>query len=328
MRRLVTDNGGYYDYWSTGSRASLRELLVNEGLAVHAAQAIAPGFAAAEYFGYPRRQYHRLREMEAFLRRAGGAGAGAERARPAAPLSLWWDEPFRPPGRRARVAGAIRVLSGLPHDRGPGRAARARGVGPGLGARVPGGGGPGPGGAVGVGRHRVASATRVSSPEQRSSRFARDDMAHFPTQNPANTFPSTSSTSTTPTSSSSARVASRTWWDTSTASPPGTRCSAASVQRGGRARERLAVALAPQRRLQIPERDPIAEHPLGRRSPQRRRCPSPVTDETASPSAAPFARSRLVRTTKDARSPASAASSPSSPRPDSTHSSTRSAAER
>jgi len=69
MRRLVTDGGGYYDYWSTGSRASLRELLVNEGLAVHAAQAIAPGFAAAEYFGYARRQYHRLREMEAFLRR-------------------------------------------------------------------------------------------------------------------------------------------------------------------------------------------------------------------------------------------------------------------
>ena len=69
MRRLVTDSSGYYDYWSTGSRASLRELLVNEGLAVHSAQAIAPGFAAAEYFGYARRQYHRLREMEAFLRR-------------------------------------------------------------------------------------------------------------------------------------------------------------------------------------------------------------------------------------------------------------------
>jgi hypothetical protein len=70
MRRLVAENGGYYDYWATGSRATLRELLVNEGLAVHAAQAIAPGFDAADYFGYPRRQYHRLREMEAFLSRA------------------------------------------------------------------------------------------------------------------------------------------------------------------------------------------------------------------------------------------------------------------
>ena len=70
LRRLVGDNGGYYDYWATGSRATLRELLVNEGLAVHAAQAVAPGFDAADYFGYPRRQYHRLREMESFLRRA------------------------------------------------------------------------------------------------------------------------------------------------------------------------------------------------------------------------------------------------------------------
>jgi Predicted Zn-dependent protease (DUF2268) len=70
LRRLITENGGYYDYWATGSRATLRELLVNEGLAVHAAQAVAPGFDAADYFGYPRRQYHRLREMESFLRRA------------------------------------------------------------------------------------------------------------------------------------------------------------------------------------------------------------------------------------------------------------------
>ena len=69
MRRLVLEAGGYYDYWSTGSRATLRELLVNEGLAVHAAQAVAPGFDAADYFGYPRRQYNRLREMESFLRR-------------------------------------------------------------------------------------------------------------------------------------------------------------------------------------------------------------------------------------------------------------------
>ena len=70
MRRLVAEQGGYYDYWATGSRAPLRELLVNEGLAVHASQAVAPGFDSADYFGYARRQYHRLREMEAFLRRA------------------------------------------------------------------------------------------------------------------------------------------------------------------------------------------------------------------------------------------------------------------
>jgi hypothetical protein len=70
MHRLVSDVGGYYDYWQTGSRATLRELLINEGLAVHASRAVAPGFDAADYFGYPRRQYHRLRELEAFLRRA------------------------------------------------------------------------------------------------------------------------------------------------------------------------------------------------------------------------------------------------------------------
>ena len=69
LRRLVDENAGYYDFWMTGSRATLRELLVNEGLAVHAAEVVAPGFDAADYFGYPRRQYRRLREMEALLRR-------------------------------------------------------------------------------------------------------------------------------------------------------------------------------------------------------------------------------------------------------------------
>jgi predicted Zn-dependent protease DUF2268 len=69
LRRIVADQGGYYDYWVTGSRTSLRELLVNEGLAVHAAEAVAPGLDPANYFGYPRRQYRRLRELEAFLRR-------------------------------------------------------------------------------------------------------------------------------------------------------------------------------------------------------------------------------------------------------------------
>jgi len=70
LRRLIIEAGGNYDYWTTGSRATLREHLLNEGLAVHAAQAVAPGFAAEDYFGYPRRQYQRMRELEAFLRRA------------------------------------------------------------------------------------------------------------------------------------------------------------------------------------------------------------------------------------------------------------------
>ena len=70
LRRVVADLGGYYDYWETGSRATLRELLANEGAAVAAAQAVAPGFEPWEYLGYNRRQYRRLRELDAFLRRA------------------------------------------------------------------------------------------------------------------------------------------------------------------------------------------------------------------------------------------------------------------
>jgi hypothetical protein len=70
MRRLVADAGGNYSYWETGRHASLRELLVNEGLAVHAAAAVSPGHAAWEYFGYGRRQYARVRELEPVIARA------------------------------------------------------------------------------------------------------------------------------------------------------------------------------------------------------------------------------------------------------------------
>jgi len=70
LRRLVEENAGYYDYWVTASRATLRELLINEGLAVHAARTVAPGFDLSDYLGYPRRQFQRMRELEAFLRRA------------------------------------------------------------------------------------------------------------------------------------------------------------------------------------------------------------------------------------------------------------------
>jgi hypothetical protein len=70
MRRVVSELGGYYDGWEMGSRASLRELVVNEGVAIAASQAVAPGFEPWEYFGYNRRQYRRLRELDAFIRRA------------------------------------------------------------------------------------------------------------------------------------------------------------------------------------------------------------------------------------------------------------------
>lgn len=70
LRRLVAEGEGSYDFWTTGSRATLRELLINEGLAIASSQAVAPGFEPWEYFGYGRRQYRRVRELDAFLRRA------------------------------------------------------------------------------------------------------------------------------------------------------------------------------------------------------------------------------------------------------------------
>jgi hypothetical protein len=69
MRTLIDEAGGEYSYWETGRRATLRELVLNEGLAVEAARAISPGHAEWEYFGYGRRQYARIREIEPMLGR-------------------------------------------------------------------------------------------------------------------------------------------------------------------------------------------------------------------------------------------------------------------
>src|ERR1044072_8534597 len=70
IRRMVADLGGYYDGWELGSRASPRGAAGKVGGQSAAAQTVAPGFDAWEYFGYNRRQYRRLRELDAFLRRA------------------------------------------------------------------------------------------------------------------------------------------------------------------------------------------------------------------------------------------------------------------
>jgi hypothetical protein len=67
MKRLIREMNGNYDYWESGSRATLGELLVNEGLAVAASKKAVPGFQLWDYLGYTRRQYRRLRELEAFL---------------------------------------------------------------------------------------------------------------------------------------------------------------------------------------------------------------------------------------------------------------------
>lgn len=70
LHGLIREAGGSYSYWDTGQRASLRELIVNEGLAVSVARAVCPGHADWEYYGYGRRQYARIRELEGPLQRA------------------------------------------------------------------------------------------------------------------------------------------------------------------------------------------------------------------------------------------------------------------
>ena len=70
LREIIADSGGYYSYWDTGRRATLRELLVNEGLAVNVSRAISPGHAAWEYFGFERRQYADVRQLESVISRA------------------------------------------------------------------------------------------------------------------------------------------------------------------------------------------------------------------------------------------------------------------
>lgn len=70
MRDLIRENGNYYSYWETGRLATLRELLMNEGLAVQVSRAVSPGHAPWEYFGFSRKQYARIRELEPVLHRA------------------------------------------------------------------------------------------------------------------------------------------------------------------------------------------------------------------------------------------------------------------
>ena len=70
MKRLIDEAGGNYSYWDTGRRATLRELLVNEGLAVQASRIVSPGHAVWEYFGYARREFARMRELEGAVMRA------------------------------------------------------------------------------------------------------------------------------------------------------------------------------------------------------------------------------------------------------------------
>ena len=70
LRRTISAAGGFYSYWETGRVATLREHLVNEGLAVQASRLLSPGHAPWEYYGFQRKQYARVRELEGVLARA------------------------------------------------------------------------------------------------------------------------------------------------------------------------------------------------------------------------------------------------------------------
>jgi hypothetical protein len=70
MRALIDEADGYYSYWETGRRASLGEHVVNEGVAVEVSRMVSPGHASWEYFGYQRRQFARVRELEPSITRS------------------------------------------------------------------------------------------------------------------------------------------------------------------------------------------------------------------------------------------------------------------
>lgn len=72
LRRVIGAANGFYSYWDTGRNASLREHLVNEGLAVQASRLVSPGHAPWEYYGFLRRHYARIRELESVLTRVVG----------------------------------------------------------------------------------------------------------------------------------------------------------------------------------------------------------------------------------------------------------------
>jgi len=70
MKQLVDETAGYYSYWETGRRASLKELMINEGISIQVSRAVSPGHAAWEYYGYTRREYATVRELEPMMTRA------------------------------------------------------------------------------------------------------------------------------------------------------------------------------------------------------------------------------------------------------------------
>ena len=125
LRQLIDDAGGYYSYWETGRRASLRELMINEGLATHASRTISPGHAAWEYYGYTRREYASVRELEPLMTRALNARSRSRRPWLAASVPLRRNERRCPNRRSPHFPGKSRLLSRRQDGRGSCKRPRA-----------------------------------------------------------------------------------------------------------------------------------------------------------------------------------------------------------
>ncbi|MDH5642861.1 MAG: DUF2268 domain-containing protein [Gemmatimonadota bacterium] len=69
IRNVIAETHGSYDHWEVGSRVTLGELLVNEGLAIAGMKKIEPRKPAHVYLDYGAAAYKRIRRMESFLRR-------------------------------------------------------------------------------------------------------------------------------------------------------------------------------------------------------------------------------------------------------------------
>jgi len=67
MKTAIADAGGYYSYWETARQVRLKEHFINEGLATLTSREVSLGHALWQYYGYGRRQFARIREMESII---------------------------------------------------------------------------------------------------------------------------------------------------------------------------------------------------------------------------------------------------------------------
>ena len=117
MKTIIDEMDGYYSYWETGKRATLRELLINEGIAVQVSRMISPGHAAWEYYGYDRREYARIREMGPVVARSLIGNFEKSGSWPATQVPVGRNERRCAACWRLRRARSMRILHRCPNGR-------------------------------------------------------------------------------------------------------------------------------------------------------------------------------------------------------------------